>query len=449
MNQESTPKKPTNQSKELLIKFKTTNLAIDKFFEKYNEQFKRKADPRRLKSTTLSVARACVLLYGKQLAKAGQALVPSDKLDEAIAYADDFETNSLRISKVANCSDRTVRNHIKKLHEANFFTHRIFHGPVKNYGLRFNPAILRVKQFEDVRALEQEIDELLKAHGVENEVPTIEHEQWQNLPPIESSRNSNKNNNEVLITKKGSSAMAERLSQDTIQDTLSGDREETTKSADGIQQNSEFKNSGATRPHASGLETKAGAAKNHKDVDKSSTSGNKPHQTNPKAVKRSQKVEKLVDKLALDFFLLAYKLIYFEKEFSKREIDHYAVMLKPYFYNCVTEQQAKNAFEQYKKRLEMAANYYKNHPGFDKLPIHKYFNPKYVNGFTTTKAWYKKFIIDKVFKTRLQQVNKMVRELEADPTTKKFNQYKATIYKWGNDYLMHKFLKSVTNLNFN
>lgn len=431
--------------KELLIKFNTTNLAIEKFFEKFNEQYTRSADPRRLKSTTLAVARACVLLYGKQLAKSGQALVPADQLEQAIAYADDFETNSIRIAEVANCSPRTVRSHVKKLHEAHFFTDRIFHGPIKNYGLRFNPTILRVKQFEDVRALEREIDELLKAAGAENEVAKIDHQDWQNSPPIDNTRNSNKNNNEVLITEKGSSAMAERLSQDTKQDTLSGNRGETTKNPNGIQPHSKINSGSDGSPD---LETKAGPQKNKPNVDKSNSSVNKPNKTNTNPINRSQKVEKLVDKFTLDFFLLAHKLIYFDQEYSQKQLEYYAVMLKPYFHYCSSEAQVKNTFEQYKKRLEMAANYYKNHPGFDKLPIHKYFNPKYVNGFATTKAWYKKYIIDKVFKSRTQTVNKMVLSLQAEPTLTNFNECKSTVESWGNDYLTHKLLKSVTNLNF-
>ena len=155
-----------------------------------------------------------------------------------------------------------------------------------------------------------------------------------------------------------------------------------------------------------------------------------------------------MDKFTLDFFLLAHKLIYFDQEYSQKQLEYYAVMLKPYFHYCSSEVQVKNTFEQYKKRLEMAANYYKNHPGFDKLPIHKYFNPKYVNGFATTKAWYKKYIIDKVFKSRTQTVNKMVLSLQAEPTLTNFNECKSTVESWGNDYLTHKLLKSVTNLNF-
>jgi hypothetical protein len=438
-------KKKDFKQKELLIKFNTTNLAIEKFFEKFNEQFIRAADPRRLKSTTLAVARACVLLYGKQLSKKGQALVPSDELEEAIAYADDFETNSNRVAKIANCCSRTVRTHIKKLHEANFFSEKIPHGPRKNYGLRFNPTLLRVKQYEDVRALELEIDKILKSHNLKNEIPTIEHEDWQSLPPIDSPRNSNKNNNDVLTTLKGSSAMAEGLNQDT----LSGDRGESTKSSDDIQANSMINYGSDGSPDtALNLETKAGPQKNEKDVDKSDSSVNKPSKEGKSEIKRTQKVEKLIDKLTLDFFLLAYKLIYTDKEFSKKEIDHYAVMLKPYFHYCTNEQQAQNAFDQFKKRLEMAANYYKNHPGFDKLPIHKYFNPKYKNGFTTTKAWYKKYIIDTVFKSRTQNVNKMVLSLKDNPTLTNFSECKTTVESWGNDYLTHKLLKSVTDLNF-
>lgn len=407
-------------------KYTSTFFALEKFRQKYNEPFTKggERDPRRLKHTTMDVAKACIQIYGKQLAKNGLVLCEVGDNVNLFEFADDLNTNNLAIAKKAGVSPRTVRTHIKKLINAGLIINKRTHGPVKNFDIRFNPKILIPKQFIDVEEIEKDIEEILNAAKTDAGIQWVHEKERQNSPPIDSTRNLNNKNNTVLTCLKGFSGEPESPSKDTSTGNIEKIQRKASQSQNKNLEKSTKKDTKVAPPPA--IEVK--------------TISNPPQ--------RTEKVEKLIKKLALDMWLLAYKLIYTDQEFTEDAKNNFRTMLIPYFHLCSTEESVVKAYEQYEVRLAMAARYYSKNPGFDKLHPVKYFNPNYKNGFAGTKSWYSNYQKARVLKIRLSNVNKLIAWLNENPTLQNFKTAKEKVESYGNNQLTAQFLNSVSNLTF-
>lgn len=401
---------PQNARKEVLIKYKSTFFAFHQFFEQWNEPFENKADPRRLKGTTKAVAEACLLIFGEQLAKSGKVMVAAGTCEQEISWIEDLKTNNVAIAKRANCSERTVRTHITKLLEAGLFVNKKNHGPVKNFDLRFNRKLIRVKQFVDLEVLQKEINEILMVAREETQLQWLAEQQRQISPPIDSYRNKNNKDNTLVTTQKG-------LLQ--VEEVLSGNSS----------RNSSRNSSGNSSGNRRGC--------NQKEKNKEVA-----------AAKKAVLFEKLIKKLALDLWLLAYRLIYTDQEFSEDAKLEFRTMLIPYFKNCRTTEHAHRTFEEYETRIAMAARYYSKNPSFNKLHPFKYFNPAYTTGFIGTKPWYKNYRRARALKVRINHVNKQVEWLKKEPTLNNFHLAKAKVASFGNPRLEAQFYAQLTTMNF-
>lgn len=431
--------KPKLTKKELLIKYKSTFYALHKFIEAHNEPFERGNDPRRLKGTTKMVAQSAIILYGEQLAKTGKSLVPADKCEGALDYMDDLKTNNGALAQRAGVSTRTVRTHINKLIAAGFFINKRHHGPVMNFDLRFNPKVLRVKQFEDAELIEKDIKEILEAAREQAGIKAFKKRERKNSPPINTTRDLNKNyNNPVDGVEKVSPLRSDDHEQDTTSNN-NKDRGEVNEKKITKQAESKETATNQTVP-SSEVEKKqgqeAGAAAPNDDIDE---------KFKPKA---PTKVKKLIAEAALKLWLLAYQHIFTGFEFGEKEKEKFRTFLQPYFYKCKTPEDVEVAMEQYSWRIEKAGKYFDQHPGFDKLHPFKYFDPDYKNGFIATKAWWKNYNVLRTRKIRVSSIAKMAVELKENPNLNTFQAYQKNVKSWGDPGLLNYFLKICKNINF-
>lgn len=405
--------------KEILIKYKPTFLTIDKFIAAYNEPFIKGNDPKRLKSTTRAVAKECITLYGQQLTKLGQVIMPSIDQEKQIEQLDDFSANNPMIARRVNCSVRTVQYHIKKLLKAGFFINKKHHGPKQNYELRFNPTILRIKQFEDLEVIEKQIAKMVAAANSQNGITTFKEDNTQSLPPVHSSRYLNNKTNDFQDIVNKVSLCDDFYKKDTL----------TSNKRKG----KNFKERVFGKPKKTEHQEK-------KQEQVACGGGGYL-----KTAKRSPVIDKFIKEAALNLWLLAYKLIYSEWVFAEKEKPELRSMLIDYFYQCQTIYQVNTHTKEYEKRLQMAGNYYKNHPGLNKLHPFKYFDPAYnKNGFVNTKSWYKNYIKDRVRRIRVNRLRDMIYTLGQKPELKIYSNYKKEVDKWGGATDLQKIFDAKT-----
>lgn len=150
------------------IDFKKSFTAIDRFFNEFNEG-KTMQDKTRLKANSKATAYAIIRLYGNYLYSKKMLFVDGKagaKLDEIPPLS----TNNVRIAEHINATDRTVRNHIKKLIDAGLITKKVNHGRVNNFELWINPEILGVKKKLDLAEINKTISkQIIEANTEEIE----------------------------------------------------------------------------------------------------------------------------------------------------------------------------------------------------------------------------------------------------------------------------------------
>lgn len=345
--------------KETLINFKPTFATVAIFFDEWNREFPRMADPRRLKGTTRAVAECCIRLYGRQLSKAGKILVNPSELGHCLDFADDFSTNCAVIAKEVNYSKRTVHAHLTKLLDANFFTNKRNHGPIRNFDLRFNKKILSIRTIDDVENARADLIALIDEAKAETGIQYFQKDELQNSPQLHSTRNKYKDDNILLDVVKKSN------SDEFVPE------QETTGNNNG--------DKGKER------EIKRGSQETDQLI---SPEVEKKIQKAPARLKKSKQVEQNIRQFALELWLVAANLIWSDWEFGPKQLEAFKTMLLPYFEPAKNTAEAKKYYNNYAKRLEIAAKYYEKHPDFDKVHPFTYFDPSFQYGFSRTKAWY-------------------------------------------------------------
>ena len=402
---------PTHKA---LIKFKPTFLTVRKFFEAYNAPYKNSRDKRRLKGTTLNVAIASIEIFGAQLAKENKIILPAELVadeDNIKDYLPDLNANNPRIAKRCNISERTVRTHINKLIEAGFFVNKKNHGPLQDFELRFNPKVLRLTSFEAIEKIEKDIEEMLEQSSLEAYNQYIQERQRKNSPQLHNTRNLNNNhNNPVDDVEKGVNGINETHTGD-----LTGNRANAAKN----------------------LEQKQTSSSELNNSDQKT--GNLKAAPDPKPAK----LQKYIEKLALNFWLLAYRHIYQDFEFTEEQKKTYRNYFTGYFYKCESKQAADLAFEQYQYRIEQAGKYYRKNPNFNKLMPLKYFNPEYKNGFIATKGWWLEYRQKTVKRNRMKQAEAWAKEVNKTQSLELYNQCADKINSWGDQQVAQVFLSRI------
>lgn len=389
---------------------------IDKFFEKFNEG-KTMSDPTRLKSNTKAIAYTLIKLYGHHLYQKKMLFVKGSIGAELYDDIPPLSTNNIRIAEKVNCTDRTVKRHIKKLVDSGLIIKKINHGRVNNYELWIDPEIIGVKKKLDLKQINKVIsDEIVKSNLKE-------------LAVIEDASKSSLRTKSPLNV----SCDTETKNLDNINNTPVD--KESLKSDD----------SNSVSPK---VETQETTQDTRESKLKKITPKNKTQKNNEKSSAKSKASDKYI-KMLIDF-LWNYSVFAIYKDFEME--DHQEMIAKQhfqkYFAKSTSKEQAKRWYDQYIKRIGMASIYFKNHPDFEiHLPSH-YFDTENKKGFVGTRGWYLKYTEGKIKTAKNRILNLSLRKIKAAPKdVGVYTTAQQSVSRFKDKNLLEKFNKRVIEIH--
>ena len=382
--------------------------AVDKYFKEYNEN-KTQQDKTALKAGHYATMQAIIKLYGRYL-YSKKMLFTKGSVGASYEEIPPLNTNNIRIAEHIKGSDRTVRNHIRRLIEAGLIIKKQNHGRVQNFDLWINPEIIGVKKKLDLKEIKKTISqEIINANTEEIEVEKTQKKETSKAPlrknlPLNVScdtetknlvNNNNPVNDKVSLKSDNNSVSPKVETKDTKQETR------------------ESGNELANRPTE---KEKNVAAKKEKDLD-------------------------TYHKTLIDFFW-SYALSTIYKDIDLEE--HQEVIakrhLQKYFENSKNKETSKRWYAQYCKRIAMAYTFYQNHPEYEIYQPSYYFDPVNKNGFSATRKWYLKHLDNKKRNAMNKALSLGIKKIKEAPTDiGVYASVQQNLYRFKDKKLMNRF----------
>lgn len=406
------------------INYSKSFKAIDEFFEKYNDG-KTMGDKTRLKANTKATAYAIIRLYGNYLYSKKMLFVKGTIGAELCNDIPPLSTNNIRIAEHINTTDRTVRNHIKKLVDVGLIVKKVNHGKLNNFELWLNPEILGIKKKLDLKEIQAKISkEIINSNTEEinqkNEALNLS--QRKNLPLNVSCDTETKN----LDNTNNTTVDKESLKSDNISVSSKAETKDTEQET---RESKTTKNSNPTKKLKK-ISSKQKVSPENKEVS-------------PKKIELEKHIKSLIDFL----WSLSVSLIYNDMELEEHQQIIAKRHFQQFFKKATSKEIASRWYKQYCKRITMASIYYKNHPEYEKHLPSFYFDPENEKGFRATKGWYVKYTTSKLKQAKNRLLSLSIRQIEAAPNDAGiYLTVQQRINKFNDQELMDRFNKKVLEI---
>ncbi len=397
----------------LPIHYPTTYKALDSYIDLYNQK---QLSSGKIKASVLLTAKEIIRIYGAFLIKE----INKGKFQLEVDEIPPLRTNNVQLSKLTKSSPRTIQRHLKRLEKVGVIISKSFRGTNGGYDLLINPNILSIRGRKGVYN-EKNSFNTTKNWEAENQL--FKNSNTTKCPHTYPSNNRYFNN--IIIDVDNSFSINQKNSRN----------ERLTLFTGNVTGNAERK----TGEEINKAERKAGEWVNEASqiVDSARSASLKAYAS-------------ALWKLAQNTLYANTPLTDHQKQIGEQ------LLYK--WYEPVDEKYLQNIHIQYCQRIEIVRKYVEKSPDTRFVPFpYQFFDPENKNGFTATKAWYKKHRSRKweirkklIFLSQVRKVKQCLKSKNAQSSMLEiYRSSEKRIKALKDDKLLNEFYKQLIPKNTN